>query len=84
METKEWGECGGRCQGCKNCNYYDDDFSLVGCMTKGGVSCVFPFNWKGKQYYECTVVDDTAKWCATSGAKVDRMYYGRGYCSEEC
>ena len=49
---------------------------------------MFPFYWKGVQYYECTDADDTAKWCAISlplpvlGGGLEDYYYG--YCAEGC
>jgi hypothetical protein len=36
----------------------------AGCRTVEGKSCVFPFNYNGREYYQCTGVDHTMMWCA--------------------
>ena len=33
----------------------------------GGAPCVFPFIYKSKSFTECTDVDESRPWCATSG-----------------
>uniref|UniRef100_A0A8C0GVZ1 Uncharacterized protein n=1 Tax=Chelonoidis abingdonii TaxID=106734 RepID=A0A8C0GVZ1_CHEAB len=47
----------------------------------GPVACVFPFTYKGKVYTECTTVDSSRPWCATTTSyDRDRTYK---FCSEE-
>jgi hypothetical protein len=38
-----------------------------GCSTVEGKSCVFPFTYNEKEYYQCTGVDHTMMWCAVKG-----------------
>merc|ERR1712038_1381571 len=35
------------------------------CSTLAGDSCVFPFSYKGVEYYKCTYADSPIPWCAT-------------------
>ena len=37
-----------------------------GCQTVDGDDCVFPFIYKEKKYNECTKIDSSFPWCATS------------------
>ena len=32
----------------------------------GGAFCKFPFIYKGRTYYECTIADNPKLWCATT------------------
>ena len=34
------------------------------CQTEGGQSCIFPFDYEGITYHECTSVDNDQPWCA--------------------
>merc|ERR1712079_958932 len=35
------------------------------CVTQSGGNCVFPFKYKGVEYYQCTYTDSPKAWCAT-------------------
>ena len=35
------------------------------CTTTKGKECVFPFEWKGKTYQECTSIGWNRMWCGT-------------------
>lgn len=67
---------------------------IEGCQTDSDgpqkqVQCVFPFELKGKTYYECTwrEEENNKPWCST---KVDSggLHVGNqgnwGYCAPEC
>eukprot|EP00118_Oscarella_pearsei_P024648 m.306502 g.306502 ORF g.306502 m.306502 type:complete len:305 (+) comp41311_c0_seq1:53-967(+) len=50
--------------------------------TDGGKSCVFPFTYKGVDYYGCTNADHNQPWCSTIGG--DYQYHkkwGNCHCS---
>ena len=32
----------------------------------GGAFCKFPFIYKGRTYYECTIADNPKLWCSTT------------------
>ena len=34
------------------------------CQTVKSQICIFPFNYKGTAYHECTSVDHVTTWCA--------------------
>ena len=43
-------------------------FSLE-CRTQKGENCIFPFNFRGKEYNDCTsdhLKKQTGRWCATA------------------
>ena len=63
---------------------------FIGCKTisgpKPGVSCVFPFTYKGKTYRGCTTMENNGvEWCSTKtdngGAHVGGQW---GNCDPEC
>ena len=66
-----WGNCG-------NCTSDQDS-----CKTEDNVACVFPFEYDGNTYTECTDVDNKKKWCATAvdaqGRYIDDKW---GYCGD--
>merc|ERR1711936_151338 len=35
------------------------------CVTGTGSTCVFPFKYKGVEYYQCTYAESPLPWCAT-------------------
>ena len=47
--------------------------------------CVFPFNYKGREFEACTNKDHTQYWCSTrvdtNGNYIDGQW---GDCSDEC
>ena len=46
-----------------------------------GTTCVFPFTYKHRTYYQCTTVDKDRPWCATSkNYNKDKEY---GYCTAD-
>ena len=45
--------------------------------TIDGDKCMFPFQYKGVTYNDCTMADESKLWCIT-----ERNYWG--YCGEEC
>ena len=60
-----------------------------GCNTNGGdhpdVPCVFPFNYNGITYTECTDVDnDGVAWCATSTLYGNTIWGYSGNCEDSC
>ena len=44
--------------------------------------CVFPFNWNGTQYTQCTKVDFNDYWCGTR--TVVQKTDGWGFCKKAC
>ena len=63
---------------CGNCTSDQDS-----CKTEDNVACVFPFEYDGNTYTECTDVDNKKKWCATAvdaqGRYIDDKW---GYCGD--
>jgi len=43
------------------------DLPPLDCYDVGGHDCVFPFEWKNKEFYSCTTFDSSngRAWCAT-------------------
>ena len=39
---------------------------LLGCETKGGAKCVFPFKYDNKTFLACTDYGHDSFWCSTS------------------
>jgi len=63
----------------------------AGCATTGTSGagadkpCIFPFNYEGIIYRECTTVKASAKWCATKTDDDGHYISGEwGYCGEAC
>ena len=57
---------------------------FLGCTTKKGNACVFPFNYQGKSYDKCTSDGQMSNkiWCATT--KDSNGYYDDwDYCNVE-
>ncbi|CAB4058557.1 unnamed protein product [Lepeophtheirus salmonis] len=52
------------------------------CQTASG-PCVFPFKYLGVSYSECTMMDSTLPWCATS-VDAGRTYTNYDYCPPSC
>ena len=63
------------------------------CYTSGGADpnakCLFPFNFRGETFYECTFVgsweNETDPWCSTKVDWFDNHVGGEGnwgYCAE--
>ena len=52
---------------------------LVECQTILRDPCAFPFNWKGKQHYECITDDNDGRpWCVTDASGAWH------YCKSDC
>ena len=67
---------------------YDDETTTFtspsGCKTQNGVTCVFPFIYKGVKYSGCTTVDNRGTpWCSTKTDK-DGVSYDYGLCAQDC
>ena len=56
-----WGYCTGM---CPHGSYGRRCVTVEGGPVVNAL-CVFPFRYKGVQYYTCPDVDDTEPWCAT-------------------
>ena len=57
---------------------------LVECKTTGGKMCVFPFQYKGKEYSECTSEGyNNTYWCGTTYS-VTGSSKTWGMCSGPC
>ena len=66
-----------------------DKDSETMCKTVGGprsnTPCVFPFNFKGKLYQNCTSAEYTQYWCATKvGANHSYIDNEWGNCNSDC
>ena len=46
------------------CHVFPILFPVDGCETENGQKCIFPFNYDGTTYSECTSVDHDRPWCA--------------------
>jgi len=70
---------------------YGNPIIRTSCTTVGGPAsgsaCVFPFNYKGVSYSNCTTVEDTKLWCSTKTDANDDHISGVdawGYCDDSC
>ena len=69
---------------------FNDNFTLLliaECRTINGPEadklCIFPFNYNGKEYYECTTEGyEDSYWCGTTYSVTDHA--GWGFCSGPC
>ncbi|XP_074643163.1 matrix metalloproteinase-9-like [Tubulanus polymorphus] len=52
----------GYCQAKKEAKWYESGPQV----TVNGIPCVFPFYWKGKEYYECIRAGYADPWCSTT------------------
>ena len=60
-------------------------FIIQGCATKDGQSCVFPFQYDGTSYSNCTTYNHDQLWCATE-VDANGEYIGGqwGDCNSNC
>ena len=58
-------------------------YFVTACRTKNNEPCVFPFEYLGKEYNECTTVGyEGIYWCGTTFTVTNRT--GWGLCSMAC
>jgi len=79
--TNAWGDCDlGQASSCS-----EETLTLTPCTTTSGAQCRFPFRYKGVVYSECTSVDQTDPWCATSVTSAgDYIEGARATCPSSC
>ena len=60
-------------------------FFILECKTQKGENCIFPFNYRGKKYNNCTsdyLKKGTGRWCATGVHRNGTMIKSRwGHCN---
>ena len=57
---------------------------FVGCKANG-IPCIFPFNYGGVTYNECTNATNGKLWCATHLKSDGNGTYSKwGYCDANC
>ena len=57
-------------------------FLYLGCATKAGEKCAFPFIYNNKEYFKCTGDGGSGPWCATS-VNNEGGYSSWEYCNME-
>merc|ERR1712012_58192 len=79
--TNAWGDCDlGQSSSCS-----EETLSLTPCTTTSGAQCRFPFRYKGVVYSQCTTIDQTEPWCATSVTSAgDYIEGSRATCPSSC
>merc|ERR1711862_802111 len=79
--TNAWGDCDlGQSSSCS-----EETLSLTPCTTTSGAQCRFPFRYKGVVYSQCTTIDQTEPWRATSVTSAgDYIEGSRATCPSSC
>ena len=82
-------ETGAAVMKCRHCTFNVTFFGYLveqcdECVTDLFQPCVFPFNYKGQTFINCTFFDSTGRaWCATA-VNDDGDMESRGNCDMEC